>query len=162
MNTVRVIGIGNPFVGDDAVGMLVARKLKKHKIPGVDIIEAGLPGLDLLDLLEGMDRGIVIDAVHSGCEEGTILRLEVPQDLGKFSDVTWDSTAPSTHNFGLGEALTLGDILGTLPSSLAVYGIELGHLIQGKPLSPRVSESIDTVVARIMDELGSRTCMNSM
>ena len=165
MNRIRVIGVGNSLAGDDAIGIHVLRKLKENPIPGptpgIEMIEAGLDGLALLDKFSGIEKGIVIDAVQSGQDTGTIVRLEIPRDLDQLSEFTWGSMTSSTHAFGLGEALTLGNTLGMLPPSLTVYGIELGHLIQGKPLSTRVFQSIDTVVAEILDELGSRTCMNS-
>lgn len=161
MKPIRIIGIGNLFAGDDAVGIHVVRKLKEYPIPGIDLIEAGLGGLDLLDNFAGIEIGIVIDAVQSGHDTGTIVRLEIPRDLEQLSDFTWDSTTSSTHAFGLGEALTLGNMLGMLPPSLTVYGIELEQLNRGTPLSKKVSDSIETVVAQIMSEFGDPACTNS-
>ena len=157
MKPIRIIGIGNSFAGDDAVGIHVVRKLKESTIPapipGIEMIEAGLDGLALLDNFSGIERGLVIDAMQSGHDTGTIIRLEIPRELDRLSEFTWRSRTSSTHTFGLGEALMLGYTLGMLPSSLTVYGIELGQLNAGTPLSKKVSDSIETVVAQIMNEL---------
>ena len=165
MRSIRIIGIGNSFAGDDAVGIHVVRKLKEcpipGPIPGIEMIEAGLDGLALLDNLAGIEMGIVIDAMQSGHDTGTIIRLEIPRDLDQLSDFTWSSTTSSTHAFGLGEALTLGHTLEMLPRSLTVYGIELGQLNAGTTLSTKVSESIEAVVAQIMSEFEDPACTNS-
>ena len=153
MSRVRVIGIGNSFAGDDAVGIHVVRKLKEYSLPEIELLEAGLDGLSLLDDFAAIERGIVIDAVQSSHDAGTIIRLEIPRDLNQLSEFTWSSKTSSTHAFGLEEALTLGNTLGMLPPLLTIYGIELGQLTQGGPLSAKVSESIETVVAQIMNEL---------
>ena len=165
MNRIRVIGIGNSFAGDDAVGIHVVRRLKEYPIsgpiPGINMIEAGLDGLALLDDFAGIERGIVIDAMQSGHDTGTIVRLEIPRDLDQLSEFTWSSTTSSTHAFGLGEALTLGNLLRMLPPSLTVYGIELGQLNTGTPLSAKVSEAMESVVAQIMSEFGDPACTSS-
>ena len=165
MKPIRIIGIGNSFAGDDAVGIHVVRKLKERPIPGpipgMEMIEAGLDGLALLDNLAGIEMGIIIDAVQSGHDTGTIVRLEIPRDLDQLSEFTWSSTTSSTHAFGLGEALTLGHTLEMLPRSLTVYGIEWGQLNAGTTLSRRVSGSIETVVSQIMNEFGDPACMSS-
>ena len=53
------------------------------------MMEAGLGGLALLDNLTGIERCIVIDAVQSGHDTGTIVRLEIPRDLDQLSEFTW-------------------------------------------------------------------------
>ena len=55
------------------------------------MMEAGLDGLALLDNFEGIERGIVIDAMQSGHDTGTIVRLEIPRDLDQLSEFTWSS-----------------------------------------------------------------------
>ena len=157
---VRIIGMGNFFAGDDAVGILVARQLKALAIDGVDIIEAGLAGFDLLDLLEGTEAAIVIDAVQNGIDPGTILRLEIPRHLEQVSALSWSSSLSSTHGLGLGEALTLGITLGTLPPSLTIYGIELGHITQGEPLSRNVLEAIEILLPQLVKEIEKLACTN--
>lgn len=70
---IYVIGCGNLYASDDAVGLHVVRSLKECQLPvGVKVIEAGCPGLNLLDLWEGADKVIIVDAVKSGSEPGTV------------------------------------------------------------------------------------------
>lgn len=161
MNTIRIIGIGNAFAGDDAIGVLVARQVQDLLLEGVEVIEAGLAGLALLDLMNSAETVILIDAMQSGQPPGTIHRLEIPRDLGFIIRFSWSSTTASTHAFGLGETLALGETLGTLPPRLLVVGIELNQTTLGEEFSPEVTRVIDSVVARIQKEVEHLSCTNS-
>ncbi len=161
MNSIRVIGIGNAWAGDDTVGIAVTRHLKTQNLKGVDIIEAGLIGLNVLDLMDGAEHVILIDAVQSDQSPGTIHRLEIPGDLQFVMKVSWGSSTASTHSFGLGEALALGNTLGKLPPKLTIYGVELDQVTQGESLSPPVAQTITRVATHIQQDLGTLACMNS-
>jgi hydrogenase maturation protease len=162
MTKVKIIGLGNAFAGDDAVGNLVARQLLPYHSPAVVIMEGGLSGLDLIHDMDGMHTLIVIDAIHSRAEAGTIVRLTVPQDLAEIGKLAWGSSTPSTHAFGLGEALTLANTLNLLPQQVVIYGIVLGHIHPGESLSSPVSLAIPAVALRIVnEELRHLSCTNS-
>ncbi len=162
MANIKIIGLGNSFAGDDAIGNIVARQLLPYQGPSVSVIEGGLAGLNLLHEMEETETLILIDAVHSQSEAGNIVRFIAPQDLDKIGQLTWGSSTASTHAFGLGEALTLANTLELLPQQVILYGIELGHIHPGEPLSPQVSRAIPLVVVRIVkEELRQPTCTNS-
>ena len=152
MKKIKIIGLGNPFRGDDAVGNLVARQLLPHQGPSVSIIEGGVAGLNLLHEMEGTDKLILIDAVSSQSEEGTITRFTVPQDLDTIGRLAWSPSGPSTHDWGLQEALTLANTMGDLPPYVVIYGIELGRVDHGFELSPKVAEAVLAVANRIVNE----------
>ena len=152
MMNIKIIGLGNSFRGDDGVGNLVARQLFSHQSPSVSIIEGGVAGLNLLHEMEGTDKLILIDAVSSQSEEGTITRFTVPQDLDIIARLAWSTSGSSTHDLGLQEALTLANTLRALPPSVVIYGIELGRVDHGVELSPKVEEAVHTVVNRIAHE----------
>jgi len=149
MAKMKIIGLGNPFMGDDAVGVLVARKLRQYEQTSVFIVEGGLAGLNLLHEMEGTDTLVLIDAVHSQSKTGTIFRFTIPQDLEKIGTLAWGTSASSTHSFGLAEALTLAHTLEALPAHVVLYGIELGQIQKGQTLSPTVSKAMKDVVNRI-------------
>ena len=162
MANIKIIGLGNCFAGDDAVGNIVARQLLSYHGPSVSILEGGLAGLNLLHEMEETKRLILIDAVHSQSEVGNIGRFTVPRDLDTIGQLTWGSSTSSTHAFGLGEALTLANTLQLLPKQVILYGIELGHIQPGEFLSPQVSRAIPSVVFRIVnEELRQPTCAKS-
>jgi len=102
---IAVIGIGQSLRGDDAAG-LEAVRLWQEKYPQsaarVRMELAELPGSGLLDLLEGIDAAILVDAVHSSAAPGTLIRIG-PEDLASFTP-----DARSAHGWGVAETLQLG------------------------------------------------------
>jgi hydrogenase maturation protease len=131
-----VIGVGNAACGDDAAGLLAARRLG-----GVEL--EGDPSA-LLDLFDGVDEAVVIDAVRSGAAPGTVHRLDVGA-----APVTAMPRGASTHLLGLAEALELARVLGRLPRRATVYGIEGTRFAVGDTVSPAVTAAIDRVVAEL-------------
>jgi hydrogenase maturation protease len=114
-----LIGLGNPILTDDGVGILVAREVKRQ-LSSVEFLEASLAGISLLEDIAGYDRVVIIDSIKTG--KGALgemykLRLE---DLGKVA-------APSfAHGVGLRTAIELGKRLGyIIPESLEIYAIEV-------------------------------------
>ena len=162
MTATKIIGLGNSLAGDDAVGNIVARQLLPYQSPSIFILEGGLAGLNLLHEMEETERLLLIDSVYSRSDPGTIVRLTIPRDLTAIGNLTWGSSSPSTHAFGVGEALTLANALELLPKQVILYGIELGHIQPGESMSPQVSQSIQSVVLRIVTEdLNDPVCTNS-
>ena len=161
MKPIRVIGIGNNMAGDDAIGSLIIKALKTKLLADVELIEAGMSGLGILDFMKGADVVILIDAVRSGRIPGTIHRLVIPDDLGLLMQSAWNSGATSTHGFGLGDSLTLSHTLRTLPPATLVYGIELGQTEMGTEVSSNVLQAIEAVVLAIEKDVEAHVCMNS-
>jgi hydrogenase maturation protease len=140
---IRVIGIGSPF-GDDAAGLEVARKLAAATLPGCEIIAADRPGATLIDLLDGADAVILIDAVKSGSEPGMIHDL----DLGDIDRL--GAGLVSSHDFGVAAAMVLASKLGRVRAHGRLLGIEISP-DRGRTLdaiSPPVSEAIERAIAR--------------
>ncbi len=156
MGLIRIIGLGNVLAGDDGVGILAARRLKarlgKQQADlvevQVEVIEAELVGLEVLDLMEGVDVVMLVDAARSGHPPGTLHRLEVSDGpIGK-------TLFPhSTHALNAVDALELGRTLGTLPPRVIVFGIEAGTLRAGEALSPEVARALEEVVERLAREV---------
>ena len=153
MAALRIIGIGNLFRGDDAVGLLAVRRLRERLDSPVEVLEAEGDGLALLDLMEGADLVILIDAVKSGGHPGATIRL----DLSKES--RWGSLAPcSTHAVGIAEAIDLARTLGRLPKQVILYGVQIDSLEPGAPLSESVRSGLDIVVAQVLKEIERTLC----
>ncbi len=156
MGLIRIIGLGNVLAGDDGVGILAARRLKarlgKQQADlvevQVEVIEAELVGLEVLDLMEGADVVMLVDAARSGHPPGTLHRLEVSDGpIGK-------TLFPhSTHALNTVDVLELGRTLGTLPPRVIVFGIEAGTLRAGEALSPEVARALEEVVERLAREV---------
>ncbi|SKA34957.1 hydrogenase maturation protease [Enhydrobacter aerosaccus] len=146
-----VIGIGNPARADDAVGRVVARRLRAGEtLPGVEIAELEGETTSLLALFERADVVILIDACASNRAPGTIHRFDA--QAGSLPATAFNV---STHGLGLAEAIELARVLGQLPPRCIVYAIEAASVEPGQSLSPQVAAAADTVCERIFTELAS-------
>ena len=136
-----VIGIGGDFRRDDGVGPAIVRRLAERKLPGVACLEAESDALALLEIWRGADAVLLIDAVCSGAEPGTISRLDLA------SRPLPASFAPvSTHGLGLREAIELASLLDRLPGRLLFLGIEGADFSPGSGLTPAVAAAVESVV----------------
>jgi len=136
-----VLGMGNPILSDDGVGLFIAREVGK-KIDQVDVITTPLVGLDLLDLLAGYNRLILIDAMISGKSVGEITKLEEGEgSLHLFS----------SHGLNFPELMRLGRELGyEIPEVVAIYGIEIGNEVSfGEGLSPELQAKVQTAIPEL-------------
>ena len=155
LGTIRVIGVGNAWRGDDVVGLLAARCLRERLGPSVEVIDAEGDGLALLDLMEGIDHVILIDAVKGGGRPGTTVRLDLS------AESRWGMLAPcSTHAMGVAAAIDLARALGRLPKQIILYGIEIESVESGASLSGAVHGGLDVVVEQIYQEVERARCMN--
>jgi hydrogenase maturation protease len=151
MTAIRIIGLGNEFRGDDAVGLLAARRLRGLAGGDVDVVEADIAGVELPELMKGAQTLLLIDAARSGHPPGAIHRLDASA-----GPITPSVFPRSTHAIGVAEALELARTLGVLPASVIVYGIEVGNTEAGQPLSPPVAKALDQVVDQIVQECETR------
>jgi hydrogenase maturation protease len=154
--TIKVIGIGQSLRGDDAAGIVAVRlwnETYQQEVnrPLVQVELAELPGIGLLDLLEGTRGAILVDAVSSEAAPGTIHVLNEDQ-LEAFS-----MGAASAHGWGVAETLALGRKLNvhTLPEILTLVGIEAGQLKVGGDLSEAVRSAMPKVAYTIEQQVSS-------
>lgn len=147
-----VLGIGNPILSDDGVGIHVANQLKQHiKDPNVTIDEALTGGMNLLDLIIGFDKAILIDAVKmKNARTGDVKRFSI-------SDM---STAHSCnpHDVSLAEALKMAERLGEthIPREIVIIGIMMNEMPCefGEKLSETVAAAVPKAVEIVLSELG--------
>lgn len=133
-----VIGLGSPFRSDDAAGLEVARRVRS--IPAHQRMTSSY---ELMDLWEGVDDVIIVDATHSDVPAGTV----------RYFDVLRDSlpgqTFASTHAIGIAETIAMARELGRLPERMVVCGIEAGNLSTGVTMSKAVEEAVIRVAKEI-------------
>ena len=140
-----VLGIGNPLLGDDGVGVHVARQLRTRiSHPLITIDESYTGGMNLLDLIRGYDRAILIDTVHKKEQSiGTIDRYDL-SDLP-----TTHSCNP--HDTSLSEAIMLARNLGDkdIPNEIIIYGISLQK--HCRVFTEQLSHPIQTAIPKTID-----------
>jgi len=145
-----IIGLGNPVLSDDAVGLKIAGELERRLAgrSGVAIAQLCAGGMRLMETMTGYDRAIVIDAMVSGGRAGTIYRLG-PGDLPQ------TRSAHSTHDASLPVALELGRIAGLrVPADIRIWAVEAADVETfGEALTPAVQRAADHVVEEVLRDL---------
>ncbi len=144
-----VLGVGNPLLSDDGVGIHALRRLYElAQFPEeVQVVDGGTSGLDLLHYLEGTSRLIIIDAVETGGPPGTLARItgdRVPAYL---------SPKMSPHEIGLPDMLFAAQLRDLYPQEVVVWGLQPATTEVGLELSPPVAAQLDTLVESILQEL---------
>lgn len=142
---VRIIGVGNPLMGDDGVGIAIVERLRGLTLPDeVEVVDGGTGGLTLLHLMEGAAVVLLVDAAEMGEPPGTVRRLGL-------EEIRPDGEAAiSLHQAGLAEVFALGRELGMLPPRLVVFGVQPSSVEQRIGLSPPVETALPAVVAQVL------------
>jgi hydrogenase maturation protease len=145
---VVVLALGNDILGDDAVGFLAARAIRPRYEHVVDFVETGEAGLALVELLEGYDKALILDAAVTGNHPPGMV-LEYTAD--NFSRVV----APSPHYAGLPEVLDLARRLGLdFPRIIRVLAMEVEDPYSVREeLSPAVSAALPSFIQRAQQVL---------
>jgi len=147
-----IIGLGNPILSDDGVGLRVAAELKDRlDQQEVTVMETSMAGLSMLDLLVGYDRAIIIDASQTmGGKIGRIQRLDA-----KAFDATRHAASPHDVNFST--ALELGNRLGlALPQQIVILAIEVENVTSfSEKCTPEVERAIPVCVEKAIQELNA-------
>lgn len=144
-----VLGLGNTILSDDGVGVYAARALKDELTGCADIVEAELAGFDLVELLAGYERAIIIDAIElDGETPGSVFRL-APDDL----KIT--PRLASFHDIDIVTALALGERLGLkMPSEVMIYAVQVEDALTiGERCLPAVEAVIPALTSEIVAEL---------
>jgi hydrogenase maturation protease len=143
-----VIGVGNTFRCDDALGILVARELERRHPDDINVIEAPGEAAGLIQSWKERSRVAVVDAVGRGQSPGQVYRIDAIHE--RIETVQFHS---SSHEFGLAETIALARTLARLPAILFVYGIEGQEFDNGIGLSDPVVKSLPELIRMIEDDL---------
>lgn len=158
---------GNPMAGDDAMGSIVAARLKSAACPHIEIIDLSLDPTRLIDHLAGRRMLIIVDAISWPGHAA-----------GELVDVDWhdphrpafqSQTVAGTHLLGIADQLVLAEKLNLLPAKVRLVGLNMETHRVGQSLSACVRAGIERVVERVMahcranpgqpaDRKGEATC----
>lgn len=143
---VLIAGVGNVFLGDDAFGVEVARRLQREALPsGVRVIDSGIRGLHLVyELLDDPELLVVVDAVGRGTEPGTVFVLEPEIDeLPARADA---------HGMDLPAVFSTLVAMGGKVPPLRLVGCEARDVGEQMGLSPPVEAAVP-IAMRLVREI---------
>jgi hydrogenase maturation protease len=145
MKPVLVIGLGNPLMGDEGIGLQVAERLAADpRLPGHGEVVCG--GTDLLRYaaqMEGRSRVVLIDAVQDGSEPGSVA---VWDDLSALDD-----RQEHAHHLSVVQAVKLLKMI--VPARFTLAGVSISSAGIGPGLSPAVADRVPAIVNRVLQEL---------
>lgn len=149
MNDKRlIVGVGNILLSDEGIGVHVVSFLRSKDLPpNVEVIDAGTATLDLLPLINGVSKLIVVDAVKGKGEPGSIYRF-TPEDIKKEKKM-----ATSLHQIGLLDVLEMADKIGEKPKSTVIIGIEPQNTDWGLKPSTKIAEKIPKIIDVVLNEI---------
>lgn len=146
---ITLIGLGNLLMRDEGVGVQAVRALEaRYEIPpGLEIVDGGTCGLDLLPFIEDRDRVLFVDAVNFGKEPGYIGVLENREIPAFFT------RKESLHHLGLMDVLASAQLLDIAPRDICLIGIQPHLMETGLELSELLQAKLTQLLARILAKL---------
>jgi hydrogenase maturation protease len=143
-----VIGVGSEYRHDDGAAIDVINRLKHRHLPGISLVISDGEPTRLIDLWDGAELAIVIDAIRTERPvPGRIYKFTVDQAVAE------PGTSASSHGLGLGEAVELGRTLGRMPHRLIILAIEGADFSVGLGFSPAVAHRIHELESLVIAEL---------
>jgi hydrogenase maturation protease len=151
---VLVVGVGNVLMGDDGVGVRVVHEIRRrfHLPAGVEILDGGTSGLELLSYFSDREHVIIVDAVKCGLPPGTVVKVEGEDVPARFM------AKISPHQLGLSDVLAAVRITGRLPKKMALFGIEPKRVELRLDLSEEVERNFEKLIDSIRNELELSGC----
>jgi len=146
---VVVIGVGNPLLGDEGLGIAAVERLKKRPLPRtVEVVDAGTDSLDALLDAKDAERVIIVDAVDANAEPGALIRLNA-------DDLFRSESEPllSLHQLSLKESLCLAELTGFDRNRLTIIGMQPEKVEPSMSLSDTVKERMDSLIREIEKEI---------
>lgn len=142
MKPTLILGIGNILLRDEGVGVRAVEAMRHEPLPdGVELLDGGTSGADLIDDVADRARLIVIDAVDADARAGTLFRLGLDDLLARADGPI------SLHEFGLLETLQAARHLGCAPREVVIFGVQPQQTHPGLDLS----ETVAAVLPRVID-----------
>jgi hydrogenase maturation protease len=147
-----VLGVGNVILADEGVGVRVVEALERDYVmpPGVNVIDAGTSGMEMLEDMSDLDFLLVVDAIAAGKAPGELVQLrgdEVPVFFRRNL---------SPHGIGLSDVLASLEFLGAEPKETVILGVQPTSLDLSTELTPTIAALVPELVAQVVDELTQR------
>jgi len=147
---VRIIGFGNKYKSDDGIGIRVIEELEKLDFfKNIEIVNGGTSGTDLIFLIKGCGKLIIIDAIDAGQNTGDVVNIKV-DDIEDFIKRGYKSL--SLHDLNLADILKLIKAL-KINADISIIGVKPKSMDFGDKLSPEIEKKIPEIISIIKEEI---------
>ena len=145
-----VLGLGNPLMADEGVGTAVIERLSKSagEFFDVEFLDAGTGGMNLLHIIAGRKKAIIIDCAFMDTEPGTIKRFTSDEAISvkKLAHL-------SLHEADILQVIELSRKLGECPGEVVFFGIEPVKIEERLSLSKQLADKLADYVDAVKNEL---------
>ena len=143
-----VIGLGNPLMGDDGVGLAALAQLRDEwQLDDVELVEGATWGLALLPVIEDAERLVLVDAIAAHGRPGDIV------ELSRDRLPIYLSRKLSPHQVDLRDALAVAELRGRLPNDIVAIGVQPAAVTLGTELSAPVARQLRNLVRAVVAQL---------
>jgi hydrogenase maturation protease len=142
-----ILGVGNPILTDDGVGIKIAQRLKEIN-PELEVIETSEAGIALLDIIAGYDKLVIIDSIKTEKgKPGELYRLGLEA-------IKPAANSCSSHGVDIATAFEIGHGLGyKMPDYVSLYAVEIkDNTTFGEGCSGEVEDKIPFIAEQIIGE----------
>ena len=140
MKKILILGIGNYLMGDEGIGVHVARKVESDNLPeNVSVLDGGTGGFHLLSYFQEYPGVIMVDATMDGSPAGTI-KIIKPKFASDFP------SALSAHDIGLKDMVESMHLLGNMPEIFLIT-VSVAEI---KPMTMELSAEVEKVVPDVI------------
>ena len=149
MNATVVIGLGNPLMSDEGIGIHELRALaaRPRDLPGVDLVDAGTSGMSVLHAMANRQKAILVDCAFMGEAPGRVRRF-TPDKVSSRKTLA----GLSLHEGDLWQVIELSRKLGEYPGEVVIFGIEPERVCPGEDLSEVLRERLPEYAERVRAE----------
>lgn len=148
---ILVLGVGNLLLSDESIGVHVINQLENEYVfpDGVELVDGGTAGMELLDYIAKREHVMIVDAVLTGDEPGTVVILKDDDVPALFNNKV------SPHQLGLSDLLGALKLTEESPENIFLVGIVPESVEPGLEMTDTVSKTIPTVKKLLLEHLNN-------
>ncbi len=148
--SIRIVGFGNKYRSDDGIGVRIVEELEKLDFfKDVEVIDGGTSGTDLIFLIKGCRKIIIIDAIDAGQKTGDVVNIRA-DEISSF--IKKDCRSLSLHDLNLSDILKIVKEL-KIDADISIIGIKPESIDFGDRLSPEIEKKIPLIISMVKKEV---------
>lgn len=149
---ILILGLGNPILSDDSVGLRVVDKLKEiiNKKNNVNFCKVAISGIEILDIISGYKHLILIDVIKTGKDKIGKLTMY------KISDFNNSIHLTNPHQLNLPSVIEFANKTGIpVPEVIDIFTIEVEDIYTfSEECSPEIKDKIPEIAKEILKKSG--------
>lgn len=141
-----IIGLGNPILSDDRVGLLIIDELEKRNTnPDISFVRLSSGGMTIVDASDGFDEAVLVDSIYSGQFPVGSLAILTPENFSETLHIS------NVHDINFATALKMGEEMGVrIPKKFTIYAIEVKEVLTfGMEMTKEVAENLPSIIEEV-------------